>query len=255
MGPCCVSGHLHSGEPRGHVVKLAGLDAYVTGDPINKPKTILFLTEIFGYHLPNARLLADEHAAAGFYVVVPDFYEGDYAPVSFLYDIAALPGDPEPAKDAFDFPVWKARHMPERLQPMLLKAVEAITNDPDFGLTGKLFTVGFCYGAKQEWMLAGPGSKVTASVANHPSNFTYPDDIEAITVPTLILVGDDDVLMPLPQVLEAKTILEKKNLGTVHVYPGEKHSFAIRGDLRDENIKKDKEDAARRTVEWFKGYL
>lgn len=77
----------------------------VTGDASNKKKTILFLVRChcststladpcrptlyaqprmlcfdggqFGATLPNAQLLADEYADAGFYVVLPDLMKDD----------------------------------------------------------------------------------------------------------------------------------------------------------------------------------
>lgn len=42
----------------------------------SKDKTILFITDIFGFELVNVRLVADEYAAQGFHVLVPDFLEG-----------------------------------------------------------------------------------------------------------------------------------------------------------------------------------
>ena len=70
LSECCTSGHLHEGTPKGKEGKLGNLDAYFTGDEANKSKTILYLVDIFGYKLVNARLLADEYAAQGFYVVM-----------------------------------------------------------------------------------------------------------------------------------------------------------------------------------------
>ena len=48
LSDCCVSGHLHSGQPKGQYGPLGdtGLDAYVTGSESNKSKTIIFLTDI-----------------------------------------------------------------------------------------------------------------------------------------------------------------------------------------------------------------
>ncbi|KAH7099591.1 hypothetical protein BKA62DRAFT_589044, partial [Auriculariales sp. MPI-PUGE-AT-0066] len=53
----CVSGHLHEGRPEGLSTRIAGLDAYEAWPADkSKAKTLLYLTDIFGYHLPNARL-------------------------------------------------------------------------------------------------------------------------------------------------------------------------------------------------------
>lgn len=70
MSSCCLSGALHNhATPKGHEIKLGDLPCYVA-EPEGKSKsqTLIFLTDIFGYDLPNTRLLADEYAKAGFYV-------------------------------------------------------------------------------------------------------------------------------------------------------------------------------------------
>lgn len=47
---CCVSGHVHEGEPKGKVDKVYGLDTYVTGES-NAEKTVILITDVFGYSL------------------------------------------------------------------------------------------------------------------------------------------------------------------------------------------------------------
>ena len=42
LSKCCVSGHLHQGEPKGTVEKFAGLDTYITGT--NASRTIMVIT-------------------------------------------------------------------------------------------------------------------------------------------------------------------------------------------------------------------
>ena len=42
LSKCCVSGHLHQGEPKGTVDKFAGLDTYITGT--NASRTIMVIT-------------------------------------------------------------------------------------------------------------------------------------------------------------------------------------------------------------------
>ncbi|RWR93696.1 endo-1,3/1,4-beta-D-glucanase isoform X2 [Cinnamomum micranthum f. kanehirae] len=64
----------------GTVEQLGGLKTYVTGSPDSK-LAMLLVSDVYGYEAPNLRKLADKIAAAGFYVVVPDFLYGDpYVP-------------------------------------------------------------------------------------------------------------------------------------------------------------------------------
>lgn len=69
LSACCVSGNIHSGTPKGQVIQFGGVNAYVAKPKDgSKKKTVIFLTDIFGFELPNVRLLADEYAENGFYV-------------------------------------------------------------------------------------------------------------------------------------------------------------------------------------------
>jgi dienelactone hydrolase len=60
--------------------------AYVSPSSDNsKAKTVIFIADIFGYELVNTRLVADEYAAQGFHVLVPDFFEGTNFAVAVYY--------------------------------------------------------------------------------------------------------------------------------------------------------------------------
>lgn len=58
MSSCCLSGKIQSGKPKGRETEIAGLQTYVA-EPENgdKSKTVVFLADIFGWELPNTRLL------------------------------------------------------------------------------------------------------------------------------------------------------------------------------------------------------
>ena len=71
MSECCKSGFKWDGKPTGKVEKIAGLDTYVAGD--NKNAAILIVHDIFGWTLPNLRILADHYAKeANATVYLPD---------------------------------------------------------------------------------------------------------------------------------------------------------------------------------------
>jgi len=76
--PCCIAVELHAGTPAGKETKLHGLDCYVS-DPPGAPKAIVvILTDIFGWTLPNSRILADSYAKRlHAQVIVPDFFDGE----------------------------------------------------------------------------------------------------------------------------------------------------------------------------------
>jgi hypothetical protein len=67
----CKTGFKWDGESIGKVTKLDDIDCYVTGD--NKDAAILIITDVFGWTLPNIRVLADHYAKeANATVYVPD---------------------------------------------------------------------------------------------------------------------------------------------------------------------------------------
>ena len=75
--PDCVTGTLHDGQPKGTEVKIANVDAYVVG-PEDSKRIIVIGSDIFGWKFINSRLLADEYAARGYYVLLPDLFDGEY---------------------------------------------------------------------------------------------------------------------------------------------------------------------------------
>lgn len=76
---CCATGSLHTGTPAGREEKIHGLDCYIAEpNPGTKVKGIVvIIPDIFGWTLPNSRILADQYAQkGGFQVFLPDFMNG-----------------------------------------------------------------------------------------------------------------------------------------------------------------------------------
>jgi hypothetical protein len=69
----CKTGFAWNGKSTGKETTLGKNKAYVTGD--NKDAALLIICDIFGWTLPNVRLLADHYAKeANVTVYVPDLY-------------------------------------------------------------------------------------------------------------------------------------------------------------------------------------
>lgn len=73
----CVSGTVHSATPIGTETTIHGLKTYVTR-PEGEPKgLIVIITDAFGWDFVNSRVLADNYAKkGGFLVYIPDFMNG-----------------------------------------------------------------------------------------------------------------------------------------------------------------------------------
>ena len=189
VNPCCVSGAIHEGTAQGTVQQINGLDVYVTGDVANKVsnsqlfvcrferkstisrsdvdptfsrqnRTIVYLTDIFGWSLINSRLLADELASHGFYVLIPDIFQGDSLDHSILFQLA--PRDSAPLRSAEQIASeteialgqvgpWLIRKRPEVTQPLIESFVKALREDSSIG---KIGAAGYCWGGRYSILLA-----------------------------------------------------------------------------------------------------
>jgi dienelactone hydrolase len=114
----------------------------------------------------------------------------------------------------------------------------------------KVGAAGFCWGGLYTIFLAadGPSTRVhpynrpeitkpliDAAFTAHPSLVKVPRDIEAVTLPLNVAIGDEDTYMKGPLILQMKNILERKEGGhEVVIMPGARHGFAIRTDPNDE---------------------
>ncbi|RVX20685.1 Endo-1,3;1,4-beta-D-glucanase [Vitis vinifera] len=155
-GPQCCENPpvLSSSCGAGSVAEIGGLKAYFTGPPDSK-LVILLVSDILGYEAPNLRKLADKVAAAGFYVVVPDFFHGD----PFVPETKTLP-------------VWIKSHGPDKGFEDVKPIIAALRSK---GINS-IGAAGFCWGAKVVVELAKAGD-IQAAVLLHPS-FTTVDDIK-----------------------------------------------------------------------------
>ncbi|KAK6265901.1 hypothetical protein QUC31_016738 [Theobroma cacao] len=131
----------------GTVQELGGLTAYLTGPPDSK-LAILLISDVFGSEVPNLRKLADKVAAAGYFVVVPDFFYGDPADID----------NPQ-----FDREAWKKEKGFEDAKPVIAalksKGVSAIG------------AAGFCWGGMVVVNLAS-SDDIQAAVVLRPGGIT-----------------------------------------------------------------------------------
>ena len=81
--PDCFQGTVHEGTPTGRVAKIHGLPTYIA-EPEDGSKMngiVVIISDAFGWTLPNTRILADEMAREGnFLVYLPDFMNGASCP-------------------------------------------------------------------------------------------------------------------------------------------------------------------------------
>lgn len=79
-----------------------------------------------------------------------------------------------------------------------------------------------------------------------------PADIEVVTIPLSIAIGDEDMYMKAPVVQQMKTLLEGKGKDfEVVVMQGARHGFAQRTDTEDKLQMGYAENAEEQAIEWF----
>ncbi|KAI0512294.1 hypothetical protein KFK09_012933 [Dendrobium nobile] len=232
---CCENPPvLNSSSGDGSVVEsIGGLKAYVAGSPDSKA-AILLVSDVFGYEAPNLRKLADKTAAAGFYVVVPDFFHEDpYVP------------------DTIPVKTWLGNHGTDKGFEEAKPVVEAVKSK-GFSAIG---AAGLCWGAKVVAELAKSGA-IKAGVMLHPSAVTV-DDIKAIKAHLAILGAEIDKTSPPELVKQFEEILSTNSEvdSFVKIFPGVAHGWTVRYDVKDEAAVSKAEEAHKDMIGWFVKHL
>jgi dienelactone hydrolase len=238
VGQCCITGFQWDGKPVGSESRLAGMDAYVSGN--NKDRAILILPDIFGWELTNTRLLADHFAEeANATVYLPDTFNGGSVKVEDMNN------------GKFDLGAFIATNSKEKLGPMIEAAAQELR-----AKYRKLGTVGYCFGGWSTAQIAGKGKDlVDAIVLAHPSLLTN-DLLEGISKATLFIVPETDPIFTDDLQAHAKEVLPKSGAAFEWIdYPGVAHGFATRGDRTNDIQRKALEKAKNDTVDFFNKHL
>lgn len=241
----CVTGHFTTqSAARGEETRIADLPSYLVR-PDGKPTVaVVIVTDVFGYTLPNTRVIADRLAAeGGVLAVVPDLLEGDPLPVDRV---------------GIDLVSWMSRHSDTpKILGQLHRVVTALK--ADHGVR-HVVAQGYCWGGKYA-ILAGtkgscdeePNPFVDAFVAAHPSRVEVPSHIEAIATPGLFLFSETDKLFTPEVIGRVKSIVEANHFDVeIKQFPGTNHGFAVRGDEADPVVGKAKEEALQAGIAFVK---
>ncbi|KAI5065432.1 hypothetical protein GOP47_0020127 [Adiantum capillus-veneris] len=241
-GKCCVAPPADEYASVGReVADIGGLPAYLTGSP-SAASALLFISDIYGWKVPQTRRLADKVALeGGFLVVLPDFMEDDFFASS----------NPDNPYEGLD--VYLAKHSQAKAIVEASKIIEEL-NRQGFKRVG---VVGFCWGGKITVSLINGSTKVDASVMLHPS-FLLEEEIQAVKVPLAILGAEIDEITPPQMANEFGAILAKipevQGKTMVKIFEGGDHGFSTRYDPQDAEAVARATEACNDMINWFQKY-
>ncbi|KAJ4968204.1 hypothetical protein NE237_014905 [Protea cynaroides] len=232
-GPQCCNNPpaLNPNSGVGTVEEFGGLLSYITGSS-DSEGAILLVSDVFGFEAPNLRKLADKIAAAGYYVVVPEFMHGD-------------PYDPDNAeRPIMD---WLKDHGMDKGFEEAKPIVSALKSQ-GFSIIG---AAGFCWGGKVVVELAKSGC-IQAAVLCNPS-FVTVDDMKEVKVPIAVLGAEIDQHFPPELLKQYEGVLSVE--GYVKIFPGVAHGWAVRYDVADKKAVEPAEEAHQDMLDWFAKYV
>ncbi|KAB8346215.1 hypothetical protein FH972_023260 [Carpinus fangiana] len=250
-GRCCTVGVKHEGEAVGEITQVANNPAYVSY-PKDKStaNAVLILPDVIGHEFINVQLIADQFAANGYFVVIPDLFRGDPVPLN--------------RPEGFDIMKWlqgPPGHLPDTVDPIIIATIKELREKHG---VKKIGAVGYCFGGKYVARFLGAtgveaGATVDVGFTAHPS-FVDEAELSAINGPLSIAAAETDSIFPAEKRHKSEEILakigkEKKIPYQVFLYSAVEHGFAVRADLTDKRIKYAKEQAFSQAVAWFDEFL
>ncbi|KAK5172194.1 uncharacterized protein LTR77_003832 [Saxophila tyrrhenica] len=238
---CCIVGVKHEGEAVGTVEKVGGYDAYITypKDGSSKNAVIIF-PDFMGYELINARLIADQLAANGYFTIIPDIWLGDNVPLNW-----------NPSRQ-FNLGQWMGKHGPDTVMPIAEAAIKAMRED--YGVE-KLGGVGYCLGAKYVCRFLAEGKGLDVGFIAHPTAVTS-EEVRGLGGPLAIAAAETDDLFPAPKRHETEAILKDMDVPyQISLYSDVDHGFAFKADLKDAKVRFATETAFLQAVNLFDHFV
>jgi len=224
------------------VHKIDGHDVYVSPAPSgDKTRAVLFVHDIYSYHLVNTRLLADHYAKEiDATVYIPHFFITEAAPLELLKDPSLW--------QTWNFQKFLADNNKELVYPAVTSFAKHLKEKEG---VKKLGAIGFCYGGWATLQLSRD-HLVDVIATAHPTWLDFPKDVENINHPAIFLCAEIDQIFPKENVPKIEEILKSKPFPhKVKLYPGVQHGFSLRGDATEEHVRESANDAAAEAISFF----
>jgi dienelactone hydrolase len=128
------------------------VSTYIAYPPDKSTKNaILIITDVIGHKFINAQVLADEFAANGYFVVMPDMFNGDSVPLN--------------RPEGFNIMDWVKNHSPIQTEPIIDMVLKEMRESLGCQRIGG---VGYCFGGKYVCRYLRPGQLDVGYIA-HPT--------------------------------------------------------------------------------------
>ena len=165
-------------------------------------------------HFPHR--IADQFAANGYFVVMPDLFHGDPVPLN--------------RPESYDLSKWlngPPGHLPDRVDPVIRSVLKTMRMDYNCSRIGG---VGYCFGAKYVVRNLGPRGALDAGYICTPSMIEE-DELLAITKPLTIAAAEKDPVFPQDKRILSENILQY-HLNVpyqITLYGAVEHGFGVQG--------------------------
>lgn len=201
----------------------------------------------------NNKIQADKFASEGFLVVMPDMFDGDYAPNSstvieetHLTMIEQIKLGIADVVKSFSLDMWIARQTSEKVLPILYKVLEGAREEfaDAVACGGGIYGVGYCLGGRfllqlasenanpllgvqkmvdEEAGLVKNGPHIKTGAIAHGALVTK-EDFEGLKPPILLICVENDQLFSQETLNEGEKYLKEHNIEyEVKVFPGVPH--------------------------------
>jgi len=266
-GVACCSGSIDSDAiPDGVEAKIAGgVNCYYNSKDPTTPSpsgvTVIIVTDIFGWRLPNARLLADRCAARGYKCVVPDIFNGTGPPPDLVTSMELLI-DPKLGA-SFLQKAYAVGRLMYFLVPFLISNSHAagaeiikkvITEVRQKEPNTKIFLTGYCWGGTIAVKLAADASlDIVGIYAAHAGGLKVPSDYASIRKPAAIVIAGNDFEVKEPQQKQiAETMKKNPVRSKVVTIADVPHGFAMRGSRLDPVVNDKRNEAEKVLFDFVK---
>ena len=212
------------------------MELYLAPLPASTGKALILFPDVWGWNSGRIRAIADALAGEGYIVAVPKILTPSLD--------GGTDGDALPPKGSFSMD-W-IKNFPWEVQKPKVDAVLSFVRAKG---GAKIGVVGICYGAHPACWVSSENEDVVCGVTLHPSvqleQFAFGGDcaklLESVKCPFLFMPAGNDLPMwaeegPFGQALKASA---KGASCVFKPYPDIAHGFFNRGDVSDENIKRD----------------